>query len=108
MNKLVLLLSALVFSSLAQSADVLMRWDSVQGATGYKIQNSTDLGASWDGGVDVGDVTTYTYLAVPDTGIQMFRAVAYNAQGESVRWDAGAWHCGDCGPPPPAGALGVR
>jgi hypothetical protein len=73
------------------AADVTLKWDPSAGATGYKIQKSVDLGVIWSAPVDVGNVTTYTYLNVEENALVIFRASAYNAAGESIRSWSGAW-----------------
>ncbi len=72
-------------------ADVVLKWDPSSGATGYKVQKSTDLGVTWSTAIDVGNVTTFTYTNVEENALVFFRASAYNAAGESVRSWSGAW-----------------
>jgi len=88
------------------AADVLLKWEAAQFASGYKIYRSIDTGATWDAGTDVGDVLEYTYTGVPDSGLNMFRISVYNSYGETVTSWAGAWYNGDWSPP--TNALGLR
>lgn len=107
MKTLIIVLILLVAAS-AMAADVSIAWDTAQGATGYKLQMSTDTGATWSAGVDVGNVLTYTLLGVPDTGLVLFRVLAYNVQDEAITTWAGAWYNNDWKPPGYAGGLGVQ
>ena len=88
--------------------DATLKWDTVAGATGYKLYQSNDKGATWDTGTDVGNVTEYLAIGLPDVGIIMFRVSAYNANGEAIRYDAGVWACGDCLPPFKPSGIGVQ
>lgn len=91
----------------AQAADVPCTWNASAGATGYKLYQSTNGGTTWSTGTDVGNVTAFTLPGVPDTGLVMIRVSAYSANGETINFTAGAWYCGNCGPPPRAVALGI-
>jgi len=82
-----------IFSvGIAQAADVTLQWDPSDGATGYMIYKSEDLRATWDAGIDVGNVTTYIYQNIREDGPVDFRVSAYNSQGEAIRYEAGAWY----------------
>ena len=107
MKKLLILLVVL-FATSVQAADVNLRWDVSPDATGYKVYMSIDNGRSWDGGLDVGNVTAYTYQNVPDNGLILFKGSAYNANGEAVRSWSGAWYNGDWKPPTPQGGIGIQ
>ena len=108
-KKLIYIISILVmFVSLACAANVDLAWNSVQDADGYKLYMSQDSGLTWDTGVDVGDVTIYTYQNVPDVGLVLFRVGAYNENGETLRSWSGAWWNSEWQPPTPAGGLGVQ
>jgi len=99
----------LVFSvGIAQAEDVTLAWDASKGATGYKLYKSVDLGITWTEPIDVGLVTEYTYKDVEETGLILFRASAYNAQGEAIAYDAGAWYNFLWRLPESAGGLGVK
>jgi len=107
MKTLVFLLT-LAIASVAYSADLNLSWDPSTGATGYKVYMSTDQGTTWDAGIDVGLVTAYTYLAVPDSGLVLFRVESYNANGNALRSDAGAWYNGDWVPPTAPSGSGIE
>lgn len=106
--KTLMIIAALLFSVPAFGADVHVKWDASPGATGYKLYSSDDLGVTWTDGIDVGPETDHVITDVPDTGIILFRASAYNANGEAVRYDSGVWHCGDCIPPKQPTGIGVE
>jgi len=107
--KKILLFIILTFSfvSLALAADITLRWDASEGATGYKLYISTDNGQTWDAGTDVGNVTTYT-LTVPDHQLVLIRASAYNDFGESIRTDAGVFYNSDWLAPEKPSGTGVK
>lgn len=97
------LLTILIFlcASVAQAADVEMGWDEVTDATGYKIYMSTDQGASWDLGTDVGlaqqdpdnsQRRIYTYPNVPEDILILFMGSAYNANAETIKTWSGCWY----------------
>jgi len=83
----------------AQAADKTMSWSASAGADGYKIYKSEDLGVTWDAGIDVGNVTTYTYTNIIETDFVLFRISAYNGTAEIVRYDDGIWYNGTFQPP---------
>lgn len=93
---------------IVQAQDVTMEWDPSEGATGYKIYKSLDMGQTWNQPVDVGLVTTYTYNGVEETGLILFRVSAYNAGCESIIFWAGAWYNHLWKPPVTAGCLGIN
>jgi hypothetical protein len=89
---LILIIVLCGFWGNALAADVSMAWDAVNGATGYKIYMSTDLRATWDTGLDVGNVTSFVYPNVDETLPADFKISAYNANGESISDWRGAWY----------------
>jgi len=103
----VLLTLLILTATAAWGADITLRWDASDGAEGYRIYQSTDTGAMWDAGADVGNVTQYT-ITVPDSGLVLIRIGAYNAQGEVIRYNAGAWYNGDWKLPNVASGAGVE
>ena len=107
MKTLVFLLTILI-ASVAYGADKQLNWDAAAGATGYKIYMSIDNAVTWDAGIDVGNVTTYLYTNIPDTGVVLFRFSAYNVNGEAIRYDSMVAHCGDCGPPQAVPGVGIQ
>jgi hypothetical protein len=109
MRKIIVLAGLLLFLAVPLfAADVELYWDAAAGATGYKLYSSIDLGATWSAPVDVGNVQTYTWLGVSDAVLTLFRVGAYNAQGEMIRTEAGAWYNGLWVLPALAKGLGVK
>lgn len=92
----------------AIAADLNLAWDASTGATGYKVQISTDQGATWGEARDTGNATTFTWTGAPDTGLTLFRVSAYNGQGETINYTKGAWHNGSWTVPAAATALGLK
>jgi len=92
LKAILLVLIFFLLTSPLYAADVLLKWDPSEGATGYKIQKSIDLAVTWTTPIDVGNVTTYTYTSIEETTMVLFRASAYNAVGESIRTWSGAWY----------------
>ena len=90
MKKLLLIL--LLISSTAFAANVTLDWDAVDGATGYKIQMSTDLGANWSVPVDAGTTKPFVYVNVPEDKLVMFRIAAYNDAMDVYNYHAGVWY----------------
>jgi hypothetical protein len=90
------------------SADLPLAWDASANATGYKLQISTDMGATWGEVRDAGNSITFTWLGAPDTGLVLFRVSAYNTTGEAWGTTKGAWYCGTWVVPPPAVGLGAK
>lgn len=90
------------------AVDLNLEWDPGEGAAGYKLYMSSDLGVTWSAPVDVGNVLTYTYSGVPDSGLILFRASSYNSSGESIRYEAGVWYNGSWKPPINPGGFGVK
>ena len=90
--KVLLITTALVlfYSSVAFSAVLPLRWDPSEGAVGYKLQTSTDLGVTWGTPIDVAGVLEFS-LMVPDDTLLLIRNTSYNTFGETIRTDAGVW-----------------
>jgi hypothetical protein len=108
MKKLIVLLILLMLCGVCEASDIPLRWDVATGVTGYKVYMSIDGGVTWANPIDVGNVTTYTYLSVIDTALVMFKISSYNANGEAVINWAGAWYDGRKKPPNYASYLGVQ
>jgi len=106
--RLILAILFALITSPVWAADVSLSWDPSDNATGYRIYTSTDGGQTWDSGVDVGDVTEYTYTGVPDSGLVLFRVSAYNSSAEAIRYEAGAWYCAPWQPPNHPTGVGVE
>lgn len=79
------------------AADVPLEWSSKPDATGYILEMSIDNGATWINPQDVGNVISYTFPGVPDSGLVLFRNTAYKGTIDNsvVRPEAGAWYNGD-------------
>ena len=107
--KKVLAILAMIFMFCGTSfaADVTLKWEASPDATGYKVYKSLDNGVNWDTGIDVGNVITYTYVNVEETGLVLFRVSAYNAAGEAISYWSGAWYNYLWMPPLSAQGLGV-
>lgn len=90
------LLIAMVLSALnsinAHAADVVLSFDPVDGATGYRIEMSQDLGITWGMSQDTVGMTTHTFTGAPEDSLLLFRVAAYNDVQESVRTYSGAWY----------------
>lgn len=109
MKKIVILIIVfMLVATSALAADVHLRWDATQGATGYKIYMSTDGRQTWDAGVDVGNVTEKIFTGVPETGSVDFKIGAYNPGSEMVADWRGAWYDHTKIPPGYAGGLGIQ
>ena len=107
MKKLIIALCLILIPALSFGATVPLKWDTALGATGYKIYQSVNAGQTWTLVQDVGNVLSYTILNAPDTGLVLYRLGAYNAQGEVVRTNAGAWFNGALTLPGNPGGVGV-
>jgi hypothetical protein len=94
--------------SVGFAADVSLKWDPSEGATGYKVQKSLDLGVTWSTGIDVGSVTTFVFKNVEENVLVLFRASAYNAAGESIRTWSGAWFDARKKPVSPPSGQGIE
>lgn len=105
MKKIFLILAIILVATSALAADVNLKWDPAEGATGYRIYMSADSGATWQAPVDVGNVTEYVYQGVPDSGLILFRVSSYNQNGETVKCQSGCWFRGDWIPPASASGL---
>jgi hypothetical protein len=87
-----IVLGLLLITTASVSAyDAPLAWDAATGVTGYKVYASTDVGLTWSAPRDAGNKTTFTWLGASDTGLTLFRVSSYNAQGEAIRTEAGAW-----------------
>jgi hypothetical protein len=107
--KRILLVVAIIFIAVTvQAADVSLSWDAVAGATSYRIQMSTDQGATWTQEKNVPSGTALVWTGAPDSGLLLFRAVAINSAGTSIRSDAGAWFNGSWKLPSAPGKLGMQ
>lgn len=105
MKKLFFLLALILLAYPVWAADFTLKWDESPGATGYRIYRSVDLGATWTMVQEVGAVTEYTLTGQPD-GLMLYRAGAFNAAGENIRYTAGVFNW-ETAPQPPAQPTGA-
>ena len=106
---LITIATILLLATSSLAADLHMAWDPSPGATGYKLQISTDMGASWGEIRDTGStVPEYTWLGAPDTGLVLFRVMSYNPHGEAWNTTHGVWANEAWVPPPLASGLGIQ
>ncbi len=75
-----------LISATAQSAtSVALAWTSVTGATGYKINRSTNNGSTWTTAGTVGTgVTSFTDTGLSEATSYAYQVVATNAAGSST------------------------
>jgi len=104
---LAVLAMVLMFTGTAFAADVQLKWDASADATGYIVYKSLDNGATWDAGIDVGNVTEYICTGVEEDCLVLFRVGAYNTSGEGISYWSGAWYNKLWMPPLSAQGLGV-
>ena len=105
MKKTLLVLSfLLLISHQVFSAEINVECKAVAGADGYKIEISSDLGATW---VEVTGLTWTTHiwtsviegtqevvrtsLTVPDNVLVLARVASYNSVGEAWRLESGVF-----------------
>ena len=98
----------LILTTPVLAADINLRWDPSDGATGYKIYKSLDLGTTWSTGVDVGNITLYKITGVEENTLILFRVSAYNQTGEAIRTEYGAWYDHRKKPPLNPTGLGIN
>ena len=72
----------LAFASKTSSA-LTIRWTALSGATGYRIERSTD-GTAYSTLARVGNVTTYADTSVSPVGEYYYRVIATNATAEGT------------------------
>jgi hypothetical protein len=109
MKTLTVALAAICFllAGTALADQVSVSWEPVSGATGYKLQISTDNGTTWTDLVDAGPETSLR-VEVPSTGLVLIRAVSYNDRHTAIRYEYGAWYCGDWKPIDEPSGLGIE
>jgi len=84
----------LVLTSPSFAADIHLEWDASKGATGYKLQISTDRGRTWGEIRDTeSTMPEYVWRGAPDSGLLMFRIMSYNAHGKAWNTTRGVWVC---------------
>ena len=75
-----------------RAADVPLQFDPVSGATGYRIEMSTDLGTTWGASQDTEGQTTHMYIGAPEDTLVLFRVAAYTSAQDAIRLYSGAWY----------------
>ena len=103
-----ILILFLILTAPVLAADINLQWDPSEGATGYKIYKSLDLGVTWGPGVDVGNVTISRALNIEENILVLFRVSAYNQTGEAIRTEYGAWYDHRKKPPFNPTGLGIN
>ena len=78
----------------AVAADITLTWDTDPNATGYRVYQSTDLGANWTLAADAPSLPI-TVSGLPDSGLVLLSTENYNAQGVAERVDVGFYYNGD-------------
>ena len=93
MNRIILTIVAVILMTCSSfAADIRLEWDASQGATGYKLQISTDRGRTWGEVRDTGSAESkYVWKGAPDSGFLMFRIMSYNPHGRAWNTTEGAW-----------------
>ena len=107
---LVHLIGPLAFVAVAYATPITLQWDPSPLATGYHLFKSLDQGVTW---VQIADVTgtpppTSVLIQAEDGKLVLYRASAYNANGESIQYTRGAWFDSLLAPPAAATRLGVN
>lgn len=106
-------LLGLLIPTLSLAGDITLHWEAAPGATGYEIEQSIDAGTTW---TKVADLTATVCtpagcsiaLTAPAAGRTLYRFVAKNAAGRTIRYDAGTWSCESCKPPANLGKVGIQ
>ena len=80
-NILFVLFFVVLFCSAADCADVTLKWNPVEKATGYKIYFGAES-RDYEPAIDADNNTTYTIKDMPD-GVFYFAVTAYNNVQES-------------------------
>ena len=90
MKKLIFL-AVLLIPSFVFAADVKLDWDASAGATGYKVEMSTDLGVTWQAPI-LATSKPFVYPGVPEDKLILFRVSSFNAVAEATNKYAGCWY----------------
>ena len=91
----------MLFCAIVYGADITLKWDGNSAATSYKIQMSTDNGATWSqerstpADPNAIEDISYTWTDAPNTGLLLFRIVSSNSISDMPNTMYGAWYCGD-------------
>lgn len=91
--RLILALAWLLTAIPAWAVDLKFKWDAADGATGYKLYQSEDDGATWTDSVDAGAVVEYQWTGRAEDQRLFFKCCAYDASAnETCNEYAGAWY----------------
>lgn len=92
----------------AHGAEKTVAWDAVDTAVNYRLELSTDTGATWSTLDTVAAPTTQAVLTVPDDTLCLIRATAINLAGvEATNFTAGVFFHSGWTPPPAVVGLGM-
>ncbi len=107
MKKIMLFALGFMFLAGASLAsDLKIGWDKSPDATGYKVYESQDMGATWQEKLDTN--STNATLSMTEHGLVLIRISAYNRNGETIRTGSGIWFNGDWLPPKRPKDVGVE
>jgi len=79
----------------SQAVDVDLKWDPVPEASGYRVYQSNDMGATWVYATNPPATVTTTTLRivnVPEDRMVFFRVSSVKGEAEAVRFWSGAWY----------------
>ncbi len=99
-------LGFMILAGVSFATDIKIGWDITPAATGYKVYESVDQGATWRQVLDTN--STNATIAMPDHGLVLLRVSAYNRSGETIRMGSGIWFNGDWLPPKRPKDVGVH
>ena len=105
---LVICVSLLFLSPLVRAADLTVRWQPTDRATGYRIYQSVDGAQTWSIPLDVGNITEVILTSVPEDGMVHFKVGAYNSIGETITEWQGVWFDATRRPPDVTKGLGIH
>ena len=83
-----------LFSMPAFAGSIVLDWDTDPKATGYRVYSSIDGGVMWTL-AETSPTLPITVTGLPDTGLVLLRACAFNAVVEACRTNTGFFFNGD-------------
>lgn len=83
-----------LFSMPAFAGSIVLDWDTDPKATGYRVYSSVDGGGTWTL-AETSTTLPITVTALPDTGLVLLRACAFNTVVEACRTSTGFFFNGD-------------
>jgi hypothetical protein len=102
----VVLVLLLALAAPAHAWTATYTWAPSSGATGYKVEKSSDGGATWT--VVASPTSATLNYTGTETGLTLFRVSACNGAGCTVRAADGLWHNEAWQPPAVPANLGVQ